>query len=79
MSVWALFSAESDSSGKVETWDQDPYKGDDNLGNMDITEAAEWALEEMNDDHKNAVIVSEDGTIEKWIMNSPAGEPSKWW
>lgn len=79
MSLWALFSANSDSDGKVESWDQDPIHGDDNLGNMHVIEAAEWALEEMDDDRDNAVIVSDDGTIEKWIMNSPAGEPRKWW
>lgn len=79
MNLWALFSAESDKSGKVETWDQDPYKGDANLGNMSVSEAADWALEEISEDASNAVIVSDDGKIQKWIMNSPKDQPRRWW
>ncbi len=79
MSVWALFSAASDSSGKVETWDQDPIAGDAELPGMGVDDAADWALMEIPEDASNAVIVSEDGIVEKWIMNSPAGEPRVWW
>ena len=79
MNLWALFSAYSDRNGKVESWAQDPIRGDDNLGNMGVNEAADWALNEIPEDASNAVIVSDDGTIVKWIMNSPAGKPRKWW
>lgn len=79
MGFWALFNAEGNSNGTVETWEQDFVTGDVNLGNVSVDEAADWVLEEMSESASNGVVVSNNGTIEKWIMNSPAGEPRKWW
>lgn len=79
MNFWALFNAEGNSDGTVETWEQDFATGDVNLGNVSADEATEWLLEEMSESASNGVVVSDDGTIQKWIMNSPAGEPRKWW
>jgi len=76
--AWALFNAESNNDGKVETWEHHGLS-DADLGNMPLSDAAEWALEEMAQDDYNAVVVSGDGTIEKWIMPAPAGENRNWW
>ena len=74
MSRWALYDAESNKDGTVDSW---AHSHD--VSNMSLGEAAEWTLEEMGNDNENAVVVSGDGTIEKWIMPAPRGENRKWW
>ena len=79
MGFWALFNATGNSNGEVETWEQDFVSGDVNLGNVSIEDATEWVLEEMSENTSNGVVVSNDGTIEKWIMPAPSGQSRKWW